>query len=113
MFIAPCKWVKRPTASSKPCEIKDLVIGHQNLPTKRKNVKESISNSKVQNKKRKSGFHVYCENMEVDVRNEEDRNPPKYVLYVQYLNKIFQKLYNINSTVVAIRFLLQDLNTQL
>ena len=73
---APCKWVKRPTASSKPYEIKDLVIGHQNSPTKRKNVKESISNSKVQNKKRKSGFHVYCENMEVDVRNEEDRNPP-------------------------------------
>ena len=73
---APCKWVKRPTASSKPCEIKDLVIGHQNSPTKRKNVKESISNSKVQNRKRKSGFHVYCENMEVDVRNEENKNPP-------------------------------------
>ena len=37
----------------------------------------------------------------------------KYALYVQYLNKIFHKLYNINSTVVAIRFLPRDLNTQL
>ena len=68
---APCKWVKRPTASSKPCEIKDLVIGHQNSPTKRQNAEESINGSNVPEKKIK----VYCKNIEVDVRNEEDRNP--------------------------------------
>ena len=50
---APCKWVKRPTASSKLCEIKDLVIGHQNSPTKRQIVGESINGSNVPHKKGK------------------------------------------------------------
>ena len=78
---AQCKWVKRPTASSKPCEIKELFIGKRNSPSKRKNVEETseqVNTSKkanVQYKKRKR-YHVYCENIEVDVRNEEDRNPP-------------------------------------
>ena len=32
----PCQWVKRPTASSKPCEIKNLIIGKLNSPLKRR-----------------------------------------------------------------------------
>jgi hypothetical protein len=76
---APCKWVKRPTASSKPCEIDELVIGKRNSPSKRKYFEETSDqvNTKenVEGKKRKR-YHVYCETIGVDLRNEEDRNPP-------------------------------------
>ena len=90
---APCKWVKRPTASSKPCEIKELVIGKRNSPSKRKlfeETSEQVNTDKkanVQDKKRKS-YHVYCENIDVDLRNEDDRNPPCLQSCVKFVQSL-------------------------
>ena len=46
----PCKWVKRPTASRKPCEIKELVIGKRNLALKRESPDQVKAKKKAKNK---------------------------------------------------------------
>ena len=57
----PCQWVKRPTSETKPCDIKHLPIRRSDKrPTEYKRKYE----------------HFYAENIDVDVRHENDRNPP-------------------------------------
>ena len=78
----PCQWVKRPTASSKPCQIKDLVIEKLNSPPLKKRTKAKdlspkkkllgkrskvIRKNKQTKKKRKD--HTFCESIDVDVRS--------------------------------------------
>ena len=86
----PCQWVKRPTASSKPCEVKDLNIGKCNSPPlkqrtranraveqttiKKRSAKRprSLVRSSPAPKKRKRTEHTFLENIDIDVRNEND-----------------------------------------
>ena len=76
-----CQWVKRPTASSKPYKMKDLVVGKLNSPPLKKCTKTKdlspkkkllgkrskvIRKSKQTKKKRKD--HTFCESINVGVR---------------------------------------------
>ena len=86
----PCQWVKRPTASSKPCKIKDLVIGKLNSPPLKKRTKAKdlwqkkkllgkrgkvIRKTRTQTKKKRKD-HTFCESIDVDVRSEDHRRDP-------------------------------------
>ncbi len=89
----PCQWVKRPTSSSKPCELKHLKIGKCSSPLKKRTPsakpkeklvqrkKRSAKSAKmpplsVSHKKRKKTDHTFAENIDVDVRNEDNRSQP-------------------------------------
>ena len=54
----PCQWVKRPTSSSKPCEVKDLKIGKCSSPPLKKrtkaNYKPAVKRKQVEKKPSKS-----------------------------------------------------------
>ena len=50
------QWVKRPTASSKPCEIKKLIIGRLNSPLKRRTKAKFLSQKKRILRKRTKAF---------------------------------------------------------
>ena len=88
----PYQWVKRPIASSKPCEIKKLIIGKLNSPLKRhmkakvlcqkkrtlrkrtKATKKKPTTPTRRKKKRKD--HIFCESIDVNFRNEDQRRYP-------------------------------------
>ena len=57
----PCQWIKRATSETKPCEIKNLQIRR--------------SDKRPSEVKRKYE-HFYADNIDVDVRHENDRSPP-------------------------------------
>ena len=85
--------MKRPTSSSKPCELKHLKIGKCSSPLKKRRPsakpkeklvqrkKRSAKSAKmpplsVSHKKRKKTDHTFAENIDVDVRNEDNRSQP-------------------------------------
>ncbi|XP_068708975.1 uncharacterized protein [Montipora foliosa] len=68
----PCTWVKRQTASTVACELKDLLIEKAKKPSSKK-------------RKRK---HTYSQNIQIDVRAPEDTNPPDE----KYLRNFTQKM---------------------
>jgi hypothetical protein len=55
----PCIWTKKPTVDSRPCDVKDLIIAHCDLPLKKP--------------KRE---HVYNEHIDMDLRHKDDQVPP-------------------------------------
>ena len=54
-----CLWTKKPILSTKACKVSDLII-------------EKFRHSSS-NKKKKA--HVYCQNIDVDVKAVQDRKP--------------------------------------
>ena len=68
----PCTWVKRQTASTVACELKDLLIEKAKKP----------SSKKIKRK------HTYSQNIQIDVRAPEDTNPPDE----KYLRNFTQKM---------------------
>ena len=69
-----CRWLKRPTSSSKPCEAKHLKIAKRNPSLKRK----------------RKNTHAYCDNIDIDVRHVDDRSEPTHeslVLFTQSLSR--------------------------
>ena len=57
-----CSWIKRPTSSTQPCEVRKLVIEKGKLPSHR-------------NRKRK---HTYAQEIDLDIRATRDRHPPPH-----------------------------------
>ena len=100
----PCQWVKRPTASSKPCEIKNLIIGKLNSPLKRRTKAKVLSHKKrplgkrtkatkkppttPARRKKKRKDHIFCENIDVDVRNEDQRRDPSPEFICKFISRI-------------------------
>lgn len=73
----PCLWVKRPTSSTQPCEVKKLVIEKGKLPSHK-------------NRKRR---HSYVQCIDIDVRDKRDQQPPskrRLVKFIETLNNICQ-----------------------
>ena len=71
---AACQWIKKPTISSSPCDVRDLQIAKSVLPL---------------NKKRKNE-HVYCEHIDRDVRYEEDRDSASNESLKLFTESLFQ-----------------------
>jgi hypothetical protein len=55
----PCIWTKKPTVDSRPCDVKDLLIAHCDLPLKKP-----------------KSEHVYNEHIDMDLRHKDDQVPP-------------------------------------
>ena len=54
-----CSWAKRPTSSTKACEVSELIVEKCKYPSSKKKKKD----------------YVYCQNIDVDVRAVQDRKP--------------------------------------
>ena len=71
-----CRWLKRPTSSSKPCEVKHLKIAKRNPSLKRK----------------RKNAHAYCENIDIDFRHVDDRSGPTHESLVLFTQSLSRKL---------------------
>ena len=70
VISGPCQWVKRATSAEiKPCEIKNLQMRRSDKRPSPSEVKRKYE-------------HFYADNIDVDVRHENDRSPspPKRLL---------------------------------
>ena len=73
-----CLWVKKPTSSTKACEVEDLIIEKSAFPSYKK-------------KKRN---HLYCQNIDLDVRAVKDKksiSKRSLKTLTQKMNKMTQK----------------------
>lgn len=91
----PCQWTKRPTVNSKPCEVKHLKIGKLRSPLKIGKRHEHVNVKGIKTKRpnlssrKRKIEHVYCENIDLDVRDDGDRKAPTpdaLVLFTQSLS---------------------------
>ena len=71
-----CRWLKRPTSSSKPCEVKHLKIAKRNPSLKRK----------------RKNAHAYRENIDIDFRHVNDRSGPTHESLVLFTQSLSRKL---------------------
>lgn len=72
-----CLWTKKPISSTKACEVSDLII-------------EKFKHSSSKKKKK---AHVYCQNIDVDVRAVQDRKP----ISKQRLSKLTQAMHEMQN----------------
>ncbi|KXJ26833.1 uncharacterized protein LOC110239144 [Exaiptasia diaphana] len=85
----PCLWTKKPRSNSEPCEVKDLHIERIKKPS---------------NKKRKID-RKFCQSIDVDVRPDEDQEPPDE----EKLRAFTEKMSNFKTDKPAILPLFQKL----
>ena len=74
---APCIWVKKPKADTRPCEVKNLVIQKAKKPSYNK-------------RKRK---HAFPQSVDIDVRAPEDTNSPDE----EYLKVFTEKMCQLKT----------------
>jgi hypothetical protein len=67
-----CSWIKRPTSSTQPCEVRKLVIEKGKLPSHR-------------NRKRK---HTYAQEIDLDIRATRDRHPPHRKNLIKFIKTL-------------------------
>ena len=72
-----CLWSKKPQASTKPCDVSDLVIEKTKLPSS----------------KLKKRSHTYAQNISVDVRSPNERSEPNQ----KKLSKLTQQMMNLKT----------------
>ena len=72
-----CSWAKRSTSSTKACEVSELIIEKCKYPSSKKKKKD----------------HVYCQNIDVDVRAVQDRKPKSK----QRLGRLIQRMVKMES----------------
>ena len=73
MTSGPCKWVKRPTSDSKPCEVKNLKIGKFSSPLKRR---------------RKNGHKTRRPDMSLNEKRTPNTFIPKISIWMLGMKKI-------------------------